>query len=75
MNYGFAMFARVVAAASIATTSIGRNRCYIRDRAMTPKQLAEIWCAEAALGDFKPVWWKQIYIWAVFRISPPRLPE
>jgi hypothetical protein len=42
---------------------------------MTRKKLAEVWCAEAALGGFKPVWWKQIYIWAVFKISPPRLPE
>jgi hypothetical protein len=25
---------------------------------MTPKKLAEIWCAEAALGGFKPLWWK-----------------
>jgi hypothetical protein len=47
----------------------------VQDSSMTRKKLAEVWCAEAALGGFKPVWWKQIYIWAVFKISPPRLPE
>jgi hypothetical protein len=42
---------------------------------MTPKKLAEFWCATAALGGFEPVWWKRVYIWAVFRISPPRLSD
>jgi hypothetical protein len=23
---------------------------------MTPKKLAEVWCATAALGGFKPAW-------------------
>ena len=49
------------------------------EASMTPKKLAEVWCAEAALGaaalgaEFKAVWWKRAYIWIVFKISPPRL--
>jgi hypothetical protein len=47
---------------------------------MTPKQLAEYWSAESALAAMaghpqKHPWWKRAYIWIVFKISPPRLPE
>jgi hypothetical protein len=45
------------------------------EASMTPKKLAEKWCAECALGGIKPVWWKQAYIWAIFKISPPHLPN
>ena len=46
---------------------------------MTPKKLAEIWYAHAALGalappEIRPVfaWWKRAYIYVVFKINPPR---
>jgi hypothetical protein len=41
---------------------------------MTPKKLAEFWFAQFALTGIRPVWWKQLYIYVVFKISPPREP-
>jgi hypothetical protein len=38
---------------------------------MTPKRLAEFWFTQFTLTGIKPVWWKQIYIYIVFKISPP----
>ena len=34
---------------------------------MTPKRLAEFWFTQFTLTGIKPVWWKQIYIYIVFR--------
>jgi hypothetical protein len=39
---------------------------------VTPKKLAEYWWAQFALTSIKPVWWKRLYIYVVFKISPPR---
>src|ERR1700757_5148902 len=34
---------------------------------MTPKRLAEFWFTQFTLTGIKPVWWKQIYIYIVFK--------
>jgi hypothetical protein len=41
---------------------------------MTPKKLAEFWFTQFTLTRIKPVWWKRIYIYIVFKISPPHHP-
>ena len=41
---------------------------------MTPKKLAEFWVTQFALTGIRPVWWKQLYIYIVLKISPPRYP-
>jgi|HubBroStandDraft_2_1064218.scaffolds.fasta_scaffold2841715_1 hypothetical protein len=46
-------------------------KLYDRYADMTPKRLAEFWFTQFTLTGIKPVWWKQIYIYIVFKISPP----
>jgi hypothetical protein len=41
---------------------------------VTPKKLAEFWVTQFALTGIRPVWWKQLYIYIVLKISPPRYP-
>jgi hypothetical protein len=41
---------------------------------MTPKKLAEYWFTQYKLTRLPPVWWKRLYIYVVFKISPPRYP-
>lgn len=40
---------------------------------MTPKKLAEFWATQNALTGLKPPWWKRLYIYLVFKVSPPRI--
>jgi hypothetical protein len=44
-------------------------------RAVTLKKLAEFWATQSALTGVKPTWWKRAYIYVLFKISPPRVPE